>query len=407
MKKRVLIATVGTGDTSYQPVIKSIKDSRADEAILIRSDDDKSAAGAQKVVDECKDINVFIQIIKDENNPNETYKTGLEAVLNCGADIDEVYINYTAGTKAMTAGLVLAGVMAGCRNFFYVGGSQRDKETGRVKSGFMDKVNLSSLTFVSIDYGRKKIIDFFNSQEFIAAEKVMEDLKKDYGTVSNHEDENLFFEEMIKAYKLWSMGSFEEAAGSFKKITVKPEYKKRFAPGFEKQIYENKAVINMLNKNLHMMVFERAAAALRAKDKGYFNLAAEYIYSALECMAHLMMLEIGIDKSKVNPEKLKNLGIDFSDLVAGEQGIGLWKAFQILDRAKNKLAGEIVNDSDLLNDLKTRNEMIHGGKMVTEKQADKFFESASKYFEKYLCEYAGVKEKKLQKFLEKFRFPKL
>lgn len=52
-----------------------------------------------------------------------------------GAARDDIYLDFTSGTKAMSVGAALAAYLNKCRTMVYIGGSERDKDTGRVISG--------------------------------------------------------------------------------------------------------------------------------------------------------------------------------------------------------------------------------------------------------------------------------
>lgn len=411
MKRNIaLFASVGTGNGSEIPIQKSIKDLRPDKLILFASDDSIEMGMCDKITEDFNGLKTEIIKINDYNEPDEIYKKAYDKIrkILCeeGYSSEDIHINYTAGTKAMCVGLVLAGIAARCGNFHYIGGSVRDDVVGRVKKGF-EQPRQSALSFVNLDYQLKNVALFFNEGEFTAAKKTLSKVDEIFDLLKSNDSIAKFLDATIETYYLWQIGEYEEAQAAIKKINIDEKVKNFFNKNIEKKICENKEILNLITKKIQLQVFDRSASARRNADKGYYSFAAEDIYSSLEFMANFILQTYNIDKSNIDPEGLKKRGVDVSNLFVKTGGIGVYDAFRLLDRLGNNIGKKIVSDKNFFVSLNIRNQYIHKGIPVKQKDVEKFFERVKPYYNMFLIEYGDIKEKNIEKLMEKFRFPVL
>ena len=409
-KRRAVLATLGTGEGSETPVVKTVKEIRPDILVMFATHDsvdkemDKKAS--EGMPEKCRAKNVTVV---NCNTPDEIYKKALKemrSLLADGIDASEIHINYTPGTKAMSVGLVLAGVAAGCVNFHYTGGSARDAKSGRVKKGFEEK-SISELSFVKLDYRIRQAKSFFNAGEFIAAKKALEEAEERFGALSQGTGPAVYLNSAIDAYHAWQTGDYDAAREQLKKLSLTDEAEEFFGKKAQKQISENKEVLFLMDRKPQLKVFDRAAGALAACGKGFYSLGAEDIYSSLEFMAAFLMQKNNIDKSAVDPVKLGERGIDVSGFITEKKGIGLFDSFKVLAALKEPMALKFIEDKEIFNALKTRNEHIHKGVHVKKKDAMNFYEKTLPYYAMFLAGHGDIKERNAEKLIEKFRFPQL
>ena len=99
----------------------------------------------------------------------------LDVLRGRGVPPGSVTVDFTGGTKPMSAGLVLAAVHAGCKSLSYVGGLHRD-ELGRVKRG-AGVVRALRPTGILLELVRDRLIKDFNSWQFAACRNTVEWMK--------------------------------------------------------------------------------------------------------------------------------------------------------------------------------------------------------------------------------------
>ncbi len=158
MVKKVLILTVGG---SHEPIVKSIKDNKANYVVFLCSDDLPTTKGSYTQItdrvetrdknDPSRKLNLpsvpsqaqlkeglweFIKI-KDFDNLNDCYQKSKEAINEVRNKFtpDEIIVDYTGGTKSMTAGLAAAALDDGNCKFTLVSGvrSNLDKVTDKTE----------------------------------------------------------------------------------------------------------------------------------------------------------------------------------------------------------------------------------------------------------------------------------
>ena len=143
-ESRVLILTIGTGDREllerslFVPLLKSIKDGDWDRIVLLPSQDTKEKA--QELQTRVHDAQIEIEALREigqENNADACFghfDAVLSQILAHGVAPDNISLDFTRGTKAMSAALVLAGATHGIPKMRYVHSERRDKR-GQVIPG--------------------------------------------------------------------------------------------------------------------------------------------------------------------------------------------------------------------------------------------------------------------------------
>ena len=142
--EKVLILTIGG---SYQPVVKSINEITPDFTVFLCSDDSLTQKGSYTQITDrvtvkkdsrisylpnipkqagLKDDTWEIRKIKNFDDLNECYRISLEVISENHQKFKEQVIDYTGGTKTMTAGLAAAALDDGKCKIILVSGIRSD-----------------------------------------------------------------------------------------------------------------------------------------------------------------------------------------------------------------------------------------------------------------------------------------
>ncbi|MFN8525416.1 MAG: TIGR02710 family CRISPR-associated CARF protein [Chloroflexota bacterium] len=133
MEGRALVVTVGTGtrvdSDIVSPLKKSIEQSQARRVVLLASV--VSDQYARRIVAELglDEKEAAIAILEDIDSANAVFERSLEVLRDLrgrGFEPAQIDVDYTSGTKPMSAGLALAATAFGCATMKYIGGP-RDK----------------------------------------------------------------------------------------------------------------------------------------------------------------------------------------------------------------------------------------------------------------------------------------
>ncbi len=144
-RRKALVLTVGTGDKKnlekslFQPLMKSINKGTWNKVVLLPSQE--TTANAEHLIQDigggatimCKPLGASGL----ETNVDECYghfDCVLEDLINQGFDKVDITLDFTRGTKAMSAALLMVGVSREISNVRYVSGNSRDQR-GMVEPG--------------------------------------------------------------------------------------------------------------------------------------------------------------------------------------------------------------------------------------------------------------------------------
>jgi len=154
MAKWALVLTVGT---TAEPLLRAIEETKqaadresASLSVMLlygrptpeqQSREDNPLNITKKLIDEARGLGLAESLSAEIDDPEnlDTCLREMKKLLNEAIDADRVLVNFTGGTKVMSAAAVHAALtapLAGDLELSYVGGRQRD-ETGRVVSEAM------------------------------------------------------------------------------------------------------------------------------------------------------------------------------------------------------------------------------------------------------------------------------
>jgi len=161
--KRLMLVNVGTGYKEDQdptkPLFKTIKNSNPDHIALVCSE--KTKCYGQKIMDAYPDKAEII-VLEDEDDAEKIYLLLISFIAGMRhKGFDNIVIDYTRGTKSMSAAAVLAGVAQKIDEFKYITGERRG---GIVMDGY-EKI----LTF----YGKR----ITAVQDALTAESLMKECR--------------------------------------------------------------------------------------------------------------------------------------------------------------------------------------------------------------------------------------
>jgi len=137
-KRNALVLTVGTGDqeqlkqTLIDPIKKSINDGSWDTVVLLPSQE--TVPNAERILSTMDDaLHIICRPLDTsglETNADECFghfDYVLEELINQGFDKTDITLDFTRGTKAMSAALLMAGMSREIPNIRYISGKQRDR----------------------------------------------------------------------------------------------------------------------------------------------------------------------------------------------------------------------------------------------------------------------------------------
>jgi len=406
---KVLIITLGTGVKVEHGIAKSIRDNNPDLIYFLATEVSQSTIPRIESVLGYKLEKYKLHFIKQRDDVEycyqETSKVIKELTRN-SFSVEDIYVDFTSGTKAMSAGAALAAAFLECGGMVYVAGKRERGLTGRVISGTERLISLTPVEF-SIDYRRKQLLTLFNSYQFEGCLKIVEDVKR---KTSDREilDEFEILENLILAYFNWDKFHHQESKKYLFKLPRM--INKRWSIKIDK----NKGFIGKLSRNLERwedskkiqdkyseeQLADLLANAERRAEEAKYDDAVARLYRAVELIAQMFLAKREIDTSDV---KLKDLPEEWQKKYKNQGKIQLAQnqAFELLENFGENVGQKFRENKKLRNYLKYRNESIlaHGLTPISREIYTELFEE--------VIQFSASTSPRVATLMEEAKFPKL
>ncbi|MFH1620319.1 MAG: TIGR02710 family CRISPR-associated CARF protein [bacterium] len=385
--KKALIVTVGTGKDVENGIAFSIKQNNPSHLLFIKSDkSEKTLAEVLRLLGKSMDDpNIQIETQNEVDDVEiliSAYSAYVVDLVKKGYAADEISVDFTSGTKAMSAAIVYAALNRNIGSLCYVHG-KRGGEGGRVLPG---TERLKTIRPVAIFMDQKIALfkALFNMYQFEAAlilfkDKIIHDDFKE--TVS-------FLTVWSEAYSAWDKFDFTAASEKLnsigKKVPLPDEFK------YLKAIKEkHKQVLNKLKNSKwdYCIAADLLSNAYRRHEEGKYDDAVARLYRTLELIGQIEFFNTFKDKLDqerptsnipwglvpeiLRPVLLSNRSQD------GTVNLGLRNVFRFLDATGNeKVKAYLEKEGEFIKVTGTRNDSIlaHGLRPVNKIAFENYFE---------------------------------
>ncbi len=394
--KLMLMSLGGTPD----PLIKSINRYEPEKIIFLASHNSVPISHTILSTMVQKPTAEFV-ITEDPNSLYECYTKALECIdriRKTKIAAHEVMVDYTGGTKVMTASLLMAALGRAYR-FNYVGGKLRDKEgLGPVMTGHEIMFTEASPWAVFAEEERRQIVALFNSRRFSAVTEIITGL--DRQLPPRIEAYFNFILPLANGFLMWDQFSHKAAQRNLEKgLGHLEKYMQdrsavELVPFLEstlscKQYLDNLvAKIDGPNKFDHAMVTDLINNARRKMADKRFDDAAARIYRALELYGQIVFKEVaGCDNSKVKlnviPGHLKEkFRKKYYDDYTKHLKLPLQATFEYLSAMGNEAGKRFFKKEKEIKKIQyNRNQSIlaHGKTPVSEAGAKSILETVTRF----------------------------
>jgi CRISPR-associated protein (TIGR02710 family) len=427
-EKKVLLISVGG---SPNPIIFSIECNKCEHIIFFCSRDTLSELPAirEKVADKVKIIDYEKIVTENYEDIGTCYRAivqRLPEILSMWQfSYDDVVIDYTGGTKAMSAALVLATV-SNCNNYSYIGGGTEDK-TVRTKEGRgtvidgKEKFYYQQNPWDALGIGELKIIDnLFSKARYAAAVEKLQQLKQSVD--SKLRDLYGLLASICEAYYFWDIFKLREARNLF--ANNFPRFEKYSLCGTRDlenliiHISRNIEYLNHLTSSVMQKNEAPAEAYLllakdlisnairRAEKEDKYEDAVARLYSACEKIVKGKLLGYGIDNSRTRKDQIPVLLADrFEKYKYFNEKKNNWAykygfdaSCELLAARDPEFASKYSRQKDNLKNLMSRRNdsiLAHGTTPVTENTYKDMLDATLKFAELERNELVEFPELKL------------
>jgi len=333
-----------------------------------------------------------VKRLKDMVNIEKIYKEStvfLNGLINEGFNPRNIVVDYTSGTKAMSAGVAIAGALFEVETLSYING---EREGGLVIPGTERPLPIRPYKIL-IDNKLKTVRELFNAHQFDACIEIIGKLKK-LTAESEIQAKLSDYENRCLAYASWD--KFEHGEAYELLMGIKGEYG------------ENKEFLGRL---LHSepkepyYIADLMNNAERRFREGKYDDAVARLYRAMELIAQYKLVkDYGVMTSDVDLNKIPaHLHEEYKKLrdEKGKIKIGLFKDYELLKEKGDELGEKFFENRRLQNLLRSRNSSIlaHGLEPVKKEVCEELFGIVN--------EFANSVVKNLDDLKTKSKFPRL
>lgn len=365
---RVMLVSLGTGPSVEHGIAYSIRTHRPDRVIFFVTAE--SEATLQKVKELLTEQPSIEQIsISNGDNLDDIYQQACHKLRLLRGE--EVFVDFTSGTKAMSAGLVAAAIAEEIRQLVYVSGTR--STDGRVISGTEQVITLRPAEILA-DQLKRQVIAFFNKKLFSAALKLVEQ-----GLAEVHLPEHRRDLEELKVlcftYQAWDWFNHLQAAEHFRNVN------REMIARWSEQIAHNKGWVTQIasklkpdvpikERYLQELLIDLWLNAQRRMEEGHWIDAVARLYRLVELIAQSRLArQHGLDTGALDTANLPRPLRSKYEGLRDERGrgrLGLKQAYELLVELHDPLGR--CYDEHLQGVLQKRNESIagHGLHPVTE-----------------------------------------
>ncbi|ACV63725.1 CRISPR-associated protein, TIGR02710 family [Desulfofarcimen acetoxidans DSM 771] len=416
---KVLIVTVGG---SIEPIFTSITQNKPDFTYFLCSDDTQTPKnkGSYIMVNEGKDGEKPIALrtglasseyeiikIKEIDNLNHCYVTAAGIIQRVRLEYpgSQLIIDYTGGTKSMSAGLAAAAMDDGRCLLSVVKGVRSDLV--KVRDGTQRVSKYSADLYI---YKRFKLIkELFSKYDYSGCISLILELT-DFELPKDIEPEIQAYEVISKGLDAWDKFDHDKAYSFLESYAayIKDHFGFFINVRRDKESYESEE--ELTRKVGYNIVFDLLLNAQRRAFRGQYDDGVARMYRALEMLGQITLLnnspslKSGDIQVELLPESIRDKYEAMRNTRSGKIEIGLWANFELIKDLKGPISEVIaIYRNQLINETKKRNTSIlaHGITPLSKKDYEDMYEPVQ-----LLINEVGEILKLKDRYNEEIQFPR-
>mgnify|MGYP000907716914 CR=1 FL=1 len=396
--KKVIIVSLGG---SPEPLKKSIAEHRPERLIFFASQESNTKLGEVLQIEGYKPVKIETEITENPNSLYECYKAARRCVdraSRLGISDEDILVDYTGGTKVMSAALLLA--TAGYSySFNYVGGDARSKDgLGIVQNGHEKMYPDMNPWSAFAEEERRQIVTLFNARRFASIIQIMDVCRRELPPQIDLLFK--FIRHLVNGFLFWDQFQHKKALDCLEKgLKGLNDYLKSYPDDKYTRLGEALQthidfLSELLEKTRQMQSFdfilvkELINNARRRMDDKRFDDAAARIYRALELYGQICFeKKIGCSNDKVKPAKIPQELRDefirkYRDPQTEMMKLPLQATFAVLRATGHEAGDRFFRFEDKIKNIQSaRNKSIlaHGVQPVSEHAAQSILETVTDF----------------------------
>ncbi|MFH1930157.1 MAG: TIGR02710 family CRISPR-associated CARF protein [Pseudomonadota bacterium] len=386
--KRSLIVTVGTGTRPdvyiVKPLVKTIRDSRPDFLVLIVTD--VSRMFGESIVKELgiDQSGFMMESLKDFDDFQAVFRSinrVFRKLDEMGFSPEEIQLDFTSGTKAMSSGAVLSAIYNQCASIKYITGQRKNGVVIDGTEKFLTVSPSAVFALHDIQLAHELILRL----RFATADEILGNLKLDLlDKEESRWAKNLRL--ISQAYLAWDTFDHKTAQRKMDKVEWGLSTLKPFKPSSEATtLLRNLVAGDNKNEFLFLDLFNNA---VRRGKEGKYDDAVARFYRATELFAQQILAEepYGINTGDVDlslvPDAMRSILERNKSDMDGKIRIGMEMDYKLLSELGHAVGAHFLEDKQLRGRLGERNGSIlaHGLSPVSKSLYKKLLSSVLSLF---------------------------
>ncbi|HDO41719.1 MAG TPA: TIGR02710 family CRISPR-associated protein, partial [Candidatus Bathyarchaeota archaeon] len=219
---KALVISVGTGTRASrqsirslaEAIVRSIRHHNPDKTYLVVTRESMETT-VPEILPKIKPMDYELIQISNPDNIQSIYEEIRPRIKEIREQCENLTIDYTSGTKAMTAGLAVLATIFGADELSYITGKRK---AGIVQPGTEQIVPIRPY-FIVAEQKMREAIRFFNRNQFSATITILEQTRK---TIRDPKiiKQTTPLLQLAKAYEQWDKFHHEKAFKTMKKIKI-------------------------------------------------------------------------------------------------------------------------------------------------------------------------------------------
>ncbi len=331
--KKLMVITLGTGRGVENGIAKSITVNNPDHILFVATPESRDMP--EKIAEALERLYhralppFEIKPLAQEAVVDYAYRVTREAIesaLQAGYALEEIVLDFTSGTKAMSVGAAVAALLAECYNMVYIGGYERDAQ-GRVITGTEIVMSFTPNRIFG-DYKKQLALRMFNAYQFDAALTLLRDAQR-----RGEREDMTQLDLVIRACERWDKFDHRQALEHFEHPALSREMRKVIGlnKGFVARIVNAAAAPEAAIAP--ELLIDLLANARRRAEEGKFDDAVARLYRLTEMIAQYRLQQQGLMTGDLDTARLPEAIRPEYEALRGESGkikLGLAQAFRLL-----------------------------------------------------------------------------
>ena len=380
---KVLVISVGTGtkpkkqtvDSLARALAQSVERHRPDKVLFVVTKESEEIT-LPAILKNIKNYSYEKIKIDNPDNIQQIYETLQPKIRQIKDESSHIVIDYTSGTKAMTAALATLATLYEANELSYITGK---RVNGIVQPGTEQIISIRPY-FATAEQKIKTAIQFFNKAQYEATTSILKQIQKTIKdpAILNRTAPLL---NLAEAYALWDKFQHQKALKILKKIDMpKLAKNKQFLGQLVDRLTKNKEPEPYLIADLI------CNAERRGKEQQKYDDAVARLYRTIELIAqYKLRKQYGINPSKAETSKIPKELLE-KWKVAEETGtikLSLERDYELLKALGDKIGQKYDEDKQLKNLLSKRNTSIlaHGLEPVNKQTYQQLYAKTLEYAE--------------------------